>query len=299
MRILITGAGQGFIGTALSLKCLKLGHKVFYTGKEEGYHIDGKYLGYDFHNLDFKFKPDVVIHCASITDTMIHDATEMKRVNTEYSKKLFLRAIDSGVKSIVYASSAAVYGRYKLENNKVTPFTEDDPLDPLNEYGESKALLDEFSLSLMKEMPYVKLIGLRYSNVYGGRMESHKGKCASMVWQVFKTIKQGKVPVLFKWGYQSRDYVFIDDVVNANMLCAFENVPSGVYNIGAGKMWSFNEIVKLVNNRLGTKSGISYVDNPISKYYQDYNLLDISKAKAVGYSPEYDLKKGINKIFKQ
>lgn len=292
-NLLISGS-SGFIGHHLVLECVKQGHQVFVTGKDEenGWCPECVHLGSKFYRLPWKRLPkiDCLFHLAGCTDTMITDHRYMLKVNYEWAVRLFEAAYEHGVSNIVYSSSAAVYGKQQGD-----AFLEDDKLKPLNIYGESKARLDRYAMNWMKERS-CPIVGLRYSNVYGGPSEEHKKRTASMVWQIFKKIKSGEMPTLFKYGEQARDFVHVNDVVQANLL-AWKYNKSGIFNIGAGNMWSFNKIVELVNHVLGMHIGVNYIDNWLQEYYQDYNAIVIERARSeLGYDPKYNLLDGIREI---
>jgi ADP-L-glycero-D-manno-heptose 6-epimerase len=136
------------------------------------------------------------------------------------------------------------------------------------------------------------IVGLRYSNVYGPG-EAHKGKLASMIHQLARQMRAGKRPRIFSAGQQKRDFVYIDDAVQAN-LKAMHARESGVYNAGAGRSWSFNELVEELNRALGTKLKPDYFDNPYG-FTQDWTETDQTLAKQkLGYEPQFDLRRGID-----
>lgn len=294
-NILITG-GSGFIGSVLSRRCCSEGHKVYITSKpDENKCQHCEIISDNFHEIPWDTLPkiDVLFHLASCTDTMIHDERYMLEVNYEWAIQLFQEAVAHDVRDIVYSSSAATYGKNQVIAGQVIPFKETDELKPLNIYGESKAMLDMDANFILAH-----IVGLRYSNVYGGKPEAHKGRCASMVWQLLNKIRAGESPTLFKWGEQSRDFVHVSDVVDANLL-AWKSKENGVFNIGAGRMWSFNQIVEYIQEILGTNLSVNYVDNYIQQYYQDYNAINIDRAsKYLNYKPKYDLKSGLQEIIK-
>jgi ADP-L-glycero-D-manno-heptose 6-epimerase len=139
------------------------------------------------------------------------------------------------------------------------------------------------------------IVGLRYSNVYGPG-ESHKGRLASMVYQLAKQMRANQRPRIFRAGEQKRDFVYIDDAVAAN-LAAMRSAVSGVFNAGAGASWSFNQLVAELNRVLGTRLEPDYFDNPYG-FTQDWTECDQSLAREVlGYAPQFDLRRGIEAYY--
>ncbi|HEM55393.1 MAG TPA: NAD-dependent epimerase/dehydratase family protein, partial [Thermodesulfobium narugense] len=139
--------------------------------------------------------------------------------------------------------------------------------------------------------PDIQVCGMRYFNVYGPG-EDFKGEYASMIRQMFMRIKKGQNPRLFKYGEQKRDFVYIKDVVNANIK-AMESDVSGIFNIATGIARSFNDIVKIISDVTKKDINVEYFDCPYD-FYQNLTQADISRARSfLGYIPEYDLETGI------
>jgi ADP-L-glycero-D-manno-heptose 6-epimerase len=135
------------------------------------------------------------------------------------------------------------------------------------------------------------IVALRYSNVYGPG-EDHKGKLASMIQQLAKQMRAGRQPRIFSPGEQKRDFVFIEDVVQANLSAARAKSP-GVFNIGAGRSWTFNEVVAELNRVLKTNLAPDYFANPYG-FTQDWTETDLTLARAqLGFEPKFDLRRGI------
>jgi ADP-L-glycero-D-manno-heptose 6-epimerase len=135
------------------------------------------------------------------------------------------------------------------------------------------------------------IVGLRYFNVYGPG-EDHKGKFASMIHQLAKQMRAGKRPRIFTAGEQKRDFVYVDDVVQAN-LKAMTVKSGGVYNVGCGQAFTFNQVVAELNRVLGTNLPPDYFENPYS-FTQDWTQADLTESRrALGYEPKYDLAKGV------
>lgn len=294
MRCLVT-RGTGFIGSNLALQLAQDGHEVIITGyqaEQKLPNFTGKILYPSFLGIDWDTigKVDVVFHEAAITDTTILDRKEMLRVNLESSKELFRRAVENGCTRIVYASSTAGYG------DAPAPYKEGvTPMRPLNPYGESKKLLDEFATQFAKAHPAVVIVGLRYCNVYGPR-ESHKGKMASMIYQLAQQMLKGD-PHIFKHGEQKRDYIYVKDVVRANLLAA-KATQSCIVNCGAGTATTFNDIIAILNDVLGLRRKPDYIDNPYAAQYQSYTECDMTLAKEkLGFVPQYDIRAGIKDYF--
>ncbi len=289
MKILVTG-GTGFIGSNLASHLSKENYDLLITGNEGEQKVEGfkgKHLGSNFMNIDWDSinKIDILFHQAAINDTTLLDRKEMFRVNFYAAKELFKKSTEKGCKRIVYASSTAVYG------NLPTPYKEDGLTHPLNPYAESKKLLDDFAMQFADQNPDIVIVGLRYCNVYGPG-EQHKGKRASMVYQLARQMLNSN-PRLFKYGEQKRDYIYIKDVVEANVL-ASKATQSCIINCGFGKSVSFNSLVEILNKVIGTNRVPEYIDNPYEDKYQYHTECDINLARQlIGFVPKFDIESGI------
>jgi ADP-L-glycero-D-manno-heptose 6-epimerase len=297
MRVLITG-GAGFIGSNIAKHIEKVypNSKVYVLDDFSSGHFKnllgfkGEVITGDVRDAELwnwmtkEYEFHVVFHQAAITDTTITDQKLMMEVNAE-SFRHVLRAVLLWNAKLIYASSAGVYG------NVPPPMREEGELKPENIYGFSKLLMDRIATNFMEKYPHIKVVGFRYFNVYG-QGEAYKGKSASMIYQIYKKLVSGERPRLFKWGEQKRDFVYIKDVVKANML-ALEKDVSGIFNVGTGKARSFNEIVEILSRELNIKTEVEYFDCPYD-FYQKYTQADITRIKEyLGYTPDYTLEEGI------
>ncbi|GAB6073129.1 ADP-glyceromanno-heptose 6-epimerase [Venenivibrio stagnispumantis] len=296
-NILITG-GAGFIGSNLALKLQELypNSKIVILDDFSSANFKnligfkGIVLSCDVSTdeIFFKledFKPDVIFHLASITDTTVKDQELMMRKNVDGFRNILDYAYDNE-SIVVYASSASVYGNVKEQ----IPLKEDREKHPENIYAFSKYIMDNIAEDF-SERTALKVVGVRYFNVYGPR-EAHKGKFASMIYQLYKQMKEGKNPRIFKWGQQKRDFVYVKDAVDATIIAA-KAPRSTVYNVGSGEATSFNDIIKYLNLALGTDLEPEYFDCPYD-FYQEYTQADMTKIKEeLGFIPKYNIQKGI------
>jgi len=248
--------------------------------------------GVHFHRMSSLLRDghqylDVLFPQAANNDTTCKDEREMLWQNVHSSINVFEWAIANGCQKIVYASSTAVYGKTPA------PQREDGPVDPLNAYARSKLELEKVTRHLSVRYPHVTFIGLRYCNVYGPG-EHHKGKRASMIHQVGKRIVWRPVK-LFEHGEQKRDWIFVDDVVRANLM-AMEADRSCVVNCGSGVATTFNRIHDILADLYSKWSwgGPCYIPNPEPEKYQDHTECDMALAKKhLGFVPKYDIEAGI------
>lgn len=292
MKALVTGA-SGFIGSNLALELERLGHEV--TGlcamrpgsKDNLRNFRGKFVQGDITSFDWDSlgKFDVVFHQAAITDTTVMDEKLMRLTNVKAFQDILDYAKRSGCKKVVYASSAATYGKGKV------PMSETDTPAPANIYGVSKVEMEKVANAFCAANPGFSAVGLRYFNVYGPN-EVHKIKAASMVYQLYAQIAAGKKPRLFKWGEQFRDFIYVKDVVLAN-LKASEYDGSGAFNVGTGVPTTFNQVVQFIDRALGKKSQIEYFDNPYD-FYQDQTQADPSRAQNImGFKCKFTPEHGV------
>lgn len=291
MKILVTG-GTGFIGSNVTKALVEQGHEVTVIGRTGECRVEGaRFLQMPLDCLDMEVigQQHVCVHQAANNDTTDMDAVGMNQANVYGPMNLFTRLAEYGCRKFVYASSTAVYG------DAPAPYFEDKtPLQAMNPYGKSKVLFDEFAMDFAAETG-LDVVGLRYCNVYGHN-EHHKGKRASMVFQIWQGMKEGRAPRLFADGEQKRDWCFIKDVVAAN-LAALEYKGYNIFNVGSGKATSFNEIVRLLNQELGTSFVPEYIDNPYQAAYQNFTECNLDKSRErLNWQPVYDLAFGIQEM---
>ena len=293
MRILVTG-GAGFIGCHLAARlagrgdqvvvaddfsCASWRNLVRFAGDVVTVDVAG-----DTRTLDKLFPFDAVLHQGSITDTTVADQRQMMHNNVEG----FRAILDLSVKHrsrVIWASSASIYG------NGPAPMKESQPPDPRNVYAYSKLAMEHLAQQYAPKMVRPQ-IALRYFNVYGPH-EDHKGKFASMIHQLARQMRSGKRPRIFTAGEQRRDFVHVDDVVDAN-LRALDYDGGGVFNVGSGAGETFNRVVAELNRILKTDLQPDYFQNPYG-FTQDRTQADLTAArKALGYSPKFNLSTGID-----
>lgn len=293
MRMLVTG-GAGFIGSNVASRLLAEGHETVvlddFSSATFKNLVDfrGDVLTFDLFSIDLtplqKLGPfDVIFHQASITDTTVLDQRKMMQNNAEGFRNLLSLAEQWGSR-VVWASSAATYGRGPA------PMSESQRPEPLNVYGYSKLSMEDLARQYGPRLKH-PIVGLRYFNVYGPG-EQHKGKFASMIHQLAKQMLAGKRPRIFAPGDQKRDFVYIEDVIQMNLLAARSKAP-GVFNVGAGSAASFNDVVRELNRVLKTDLPPEYFENPYD-FFQTWTEADLTESrKVLGYAPKYDLPKGI------
>ncbi len=293
-KYLVTG-GAGFIGSNIAKTLEAQGHEVTVL---DDFAKNGNFknlIGFKgdvitadlFQQVPMDMYFDAIFHEAAITDTTVKDQKAMMEQNVEAFKNLLNFAAENDIKKVVYASSAATYG------NGPVPNVETQPTHPENVYGFSKAIMDNVARQFAGDNHDMTIIGLRYFNVYGPG-EYYKGKMASMIYQLYLQMKEGKRPRVFKMGEQQRDFVYVKDIVKIN-LCALTNgKETGVYNAATGIPRNFNEIIACLNKEMGTNLEPEYIDNPYKDFFQVKTQADITKSKEkLGYTPDYTLEAGI------
>ncbi len=261
MRILITG-GAGFIGSHIA---------EYYQGKAEIRILDNLRSGNmrNIRDLDVEFirgdvrdrvklarameGVDYVFHLAAmigVPESMEHPL-DCIDINVNGTLMVLEEAAKAGVKKLIYASSAAVYG-----NHSGAILREDMKADPHSVYAVTK-LDGEHYCKIFSESGKLKTVSLRYFNVFGPRQDPESAYAAAPALFCNRAIHGRKISV-FGDGEQSRDFVFVDDVVKVNAFC-MENDLEGVYNVATGKTVTINELVKRILFMTDSQSEVEYL----------------------------------------
>jgi len=299
-RVLVTG-GAGFIGSNLANRLAERNDVIVvddgYLGTPEN--LDD---GVEFHErsvLEEGLPTDVdsVFHLAALSSYAMHEDEPRRgaRVNVEGFVNVVEQARRDGCETVVYASTSSIYG------SRTDPSPESMDVAVNTGYEASKLARERYGEYFSNHYG-LSMAGMRFFSVYQGYggAEEHKGEYANVIAQFADDIAAGESPVLYGDGTQTRDFTHVSDVVDALVLAAEERL-DGIYNVGTGERYSFNEVVDLLNEELGTDVDPEYVDNPIpeSVYVHD-TCADASKLRAaVGWEPSIDFEAGIERVCRQ
>jgi UDP-glucose 4-epimerase len=296
-KILVTG-GAGFIGSHLAGELAKENELIIIddlsTGrlenirelikKENVNFIKGSITDYDLLKESFK---DIgfVFHLAALASVpeSIKDPMASNSVNINGTLNVLMAARDNRIKKVIYTSSCAVYG-----DTEVMPVPETSPLNPKSPYAVAK-LTGEYYCNVFRDIFNLPVISLRYFNVYGPR-QNPMSEYAAVVPKFISNVMKDKPPIIYGDGLQTRDFVFVKDIVRANILAALSK-ESGSFNIGSGVSTSIVRLAETIIRVLGKDI------EPLHKEPREgeirNSLADISKACALGYAPEYSLEEGL------
>ena len=298
VKFAVTGAA-GFIGSHISKFLIDNDHEVVAIDNLERGSLENlseiqNQISFqqtdilDYQNLEKALKNvDGVFHEAALGSVpqSFKDPEKYFQVNAIGTENIFKIAQKNNIK-VVYASSSSVYG-----NQKTFPIKESAPKNPLNPYGKSKLQAEEFAQKYSKSG--VKIIGLRYFNVFGiGQNPNYSGVIPKFIEQLINK----KSPIIEGDGNQVRNFTFINDIVEANYLAFKSDVDFAFLNIAAGKTVSINELSKIMINL----SGLDLEPEYVSKREGDIKIsqADISEAKKLlNWFPKVSLEEGLKKIF--
>ena len=295
MKVLVTG-GAGFIGSHVVDRLITEGHQAVVVddlslGRRQNINPRAKFYQMDICHeglmeLFQQERPDVVNHHAAQVNLRlsVEDPLSNARVNLLGSLNLLESSRRTGVKKFIYISSGgAIYGEPKK-----LPVSEEDPICPLSPYGLHKYMV-ELYLPLYYENHGLRYTILRYPNVYGPRQDP-KGE-AGVVAIFSQQMLRGEQPVIFGDGSKTRDYVFIEDIVHANML-VMDGGDQETYNLGWGREVTDQEIFDQVRETLASDIQPIYGEKRPGEI--DYISLDSSKIKkSLGWTPRIPLEEGI------
>jgi UDP-glucose 4-epimerase len=230
---------------------------------------------------------DYIFHQAALASVpmSIDDPLRANAVNVVGTLNVLVTARESHVKKVIFATSCAVYG-----DTPTLPAREEMPLNPLSPYAVTKATGEQYC-SVFRHVYGLPTVCLRYFNVYGPRQDP-KSEYAAVVPKFITAALAGKPLTIFGDGEQTRDFVFVKDVVSANVLAAKSHV-TGPFNIGSGRQTSVIEMANLVLRLTGRDAAPLY--QPPKPGEIRHSFADISRAREFEYSPKHNLEEGIKK----
>ncbi|MEK9135098.1 MAG: NAD-dependent epimerase/dehydratase family protein [Patescibacteria group bacterium] len=297
MKCLVTG-GAGFIGSHLVDKLIKERHGVaiidnLSSGRKENLNPKAKFYKFDIcdpaiSRIFRKEKPVYVFHFAAHIEAResVKDPIFDAKINILGSLNILENCRKFNVKKIIFASSGGeIYG-----DAKKIPTPENYPPAPLSPYGISKLAVEKY-LDAYRRLFGISYLALRFGNIYGPR-QNPNGEAGVMAIFISKMLKKEQ-PLIHGDGKQTKDYIFIEDAINASF-SAFKNNYEGIINIGTGKETDvldiFTEIKKLTNSSVGRK----HIASPACGFKR--GCLSVRKAKnELGWRPKFNIKNGLKK----
>ncbi|MFK8214191.1 NAD-dependent epimerase/dehydratase family protein [Haloferax volcanii] len=295
-RVLVTG-GAGFIGSNLANHLAEDNDVIaiddLYLGTPDN--LDDAVEFHDMSVLDDDLPTegvDVVFHLAALSSYKMHEENPTKgaRVNIEGFVNTVEQARKDGCDTVVYATTSSIYG------SRTEPSPEDMPVESRTGYEASKLGRERYAEYFHHHYD-MQLAGMRFFSVYQGfgGAEEHKGEFANTVAQFTDKIANGESPELFGDGSQTRDFTHVDDIVRGIELAADHRL-QGIYNLGTAESYSFNEMVGMINDVLGTDVEPEYVENPFEVYVHDTKA-DYSKIhEATGWEPQVSFEEGVERV---
>ena len=300
--VLVTGAA-GFIGSNLSAELLDRGYSVrgvdnFVTGRRTNLHTLTDRDRFIFHEVDIRDTFPIssimdgvkyVFHQAAVPSVprSVDDPVTSTDANCTGTATVLDSARKSGVETVVVASSSSVYG-----STTELPKVETMQTSPESPYALSKLYTEELALQC-SELYDIDTVALRYFNVFGPKQDP-SGTYAAVIPKFIYLMLNGERPVVYEDGEQSRDFTYIENVVEANILAAEGSVTGEVFNVACGGRVTINELVATVNELLDTDIEPRY-DDPRPGDVR-HSMADISKAKELlGYEPAVGFEEGLER----
>jgi len=300
-KVVVTG-GAGFIGSHLAETLASRDYYVIILddlstgrleningllGRDNAEFIQGSITKLPFLQKVFQ-GVDYVFHLAALARVpqSVADPLTTNEINVRGTLNVLMAARENGVRKVIYSSSSAVYGE-----TSSLPQSEDMLPNPLSPYAFTK-LAGEYYCNIFQQIYSLSTVSLRYFNAYGSRQDPHS-PYANVIPVFIGRVAQNLPPTIFDDGEQSRDFVFIDDVIRANIL-AVKNDAEGIYNIGSGKSTTINELTKVILNLM--QKDLTPIHEKPRAGDPRHTLAEITKAASFGYEPEYSLEEGLKAI---
>lgn len=297
MKVLVTG-GAGFIGSHLVDRLVQEGHEVIVvdnlsTGKRRNINRAARFFKLDIQSwrLERVFRnerPNIVMHLAAQMDVRksLEDPIFDAQVNVLGMLNVLQQSIKHGVRKFVFSSSGgAIYGE-----QEIYPVPETHIMRPLSPYGISK-LCGEQYLSYYQRVSGLQIVSLRYANVYGPRQDP-EGE-AGVVAIFIQKLLNNEQAIVYGNGRQTRDFVYVDDVVEAN-LAVMSQETQGTYNVGTGEETSINDLLRILIAH--TNSTCKEVHGPAKNGEQVRSAIDSTKLRQeLSWEPKTELREGLKR----
>lgn len=295
MAIMVTG-GKGFIGRRLVDKLERTGNEVVVVDKENGGVLNKDYLEAKINNDMGRERVTVIFHLGAVSGSVYfsEDSVHAVNVNCAGTTNLLEMALKHKIRKVVFAGTMSAYGFTPI------PHKEDGPVSCPNAYVATK-LFGERLMRLYWENHGLQTVCLRFSSVYGPGEET-KGRVANPVTQFMWAVLRGDKPIIFDEGEQTRDLVFVDDVVSALMTVMFHGWPGETYNVSTGIETSMNAVMDCIKEVSG-KDKIDVDYKSWKPYDQQKDFIDrqcgsFQKLREhTGWKPLVDVKAGISHTF--
>jgi len=301
MKALVTGGG-GFIGCHLVRRLLTEGHEVrvldnFATGRRENLTevldsielVEGDIQSYERAHTAVR-GCEVVFHQAALPSVprSVQDPLTSNASNVVGTLNVLLAARDSDVKRVVFGSSSSIYGA-----NRDLPKRENMPSFPISPYAVAKLAAEGYCRTF-SGVYGLETVALRYFNVFGPRQDP-LSQYAAVIPNFITAFLSGNAPTVFGDGEQTRDFTYVDNVVDANLLAAeADEVAGKIYNIAVGRRVSLNEVIELLRDM--TASRLEAVFEPARTGDVRHSLADVSAAERdLGYIPQIEFEEGLKR----
>ena len=303
----VTG-GAGFIGSHICRTLLRRGRRVriidnLLTGKPDNVADIRREFGakceifeQDVRDLEGLMNllegAETVYHQAALTSVQksLQNPLETSSTNVDGTLKVLLAARDRGIRKVVFATSTSVYG-----DSEALPKREEMKPNPISPYAVTK-YVGELYCKIFSEVYQLPTLGLRYFNVFGPSQDPDS-EYAAVIPRFISRMLGGQQAIIYGDGEQNRDFIFVDDVVSANLLATESNAQGLCLNIGCGRRFTLNQLVEILNEILGTK---------LLPIYQPARLGDVRHSQAdirlaektIGFKPTISLREGLRRTVK-
>jgi nucleoside-diphosphate-sugar epimerase len=303
MRYLVTG-GAGFIGSNTVDEIVRRGHSAvvlddFSSGREENLKQSAEKIEIirgsitDLRTVQKACEgADYVIHLAALTSVprSVNHPIESNHINIDGTLNVLVAARDAKVRRLVYAASCSAYGEATIQ-----PQGENMCPDPISPYGVTK-FVGELYAKAFGRCYGLETVCLRYFNVFGPRQDPTSAYSGVLSKFITTLLADGQ-PVIFGDGEQSRDFIFVENVVQANLLaCETQNCAGRTFNIGTGGRYTLNETLRLLEKISGKKAAAKY--EPPRSGDILHSQADITEArKTLGYDPKINFEEGLRRTW--